>query len=440
MGSGGSQRMSASVLDLDLFTGAVQSLPANDLAAIRASAASRFAHSGFPTSRDEAWKYTNLSGAAEIANTWLRDNANNAVAETGENVTGDAASLVMESIDACWLVIRNGIVDSSSLSQAQDELGPGLVISPLTDQHNIDIDDPMSAFNAALLRDGLYISIDENANPEKPLGIIQVDHSSLRSSQTRIVMDLAASSCLDVIECVVSDGDDSQFSNAVTQANLATGARLNHVRIQVRNIKHIGVNRFVANLNGDARLRHNTFDFGGALTRNDVVANILGAGADVRLHGLYLASGEQHIDNHTRVEHRVGPAYSQEEYRGILGGKSRCVFNGQAVVFEGADGTDANQANHNLLLSDHAEIDTKPELEIYADDVKCSHGATVGQLDEKSLFYLRTRGLSQDEARNLLTQAFATEILGELSVENCRDYVMEAMTTRLASLVDEGQS
>ena len=155
---------------------------------------------------------------------------------------------------------------------------------------------------------------------------------------------------------------------------------------------------------------------------------------------MYLASGEQHIDNHTRVEHRVGPAISHEEYRGILSGRSRCVFNGQAVVFEGADGTDANQENHNLLLSQHAEIDTKPELEIYADDVKCGHGATVGQLDDAALFYLRTRGLDKDEARRLLTQAFAAGILSKLSIEECRDYLVEELKVRLAELVDDKQT
>ena len=168
--------------------------------------------------------------------------------------------------------------------------------------------------------------------------------------------------------------------------------------------EHIGTNRLIAQLQAESVFSHNAFDFGGALTRNDVIARISGPGASVNLHGLYLASGEQHIDNHTRVEHRVGPAVSEEVYRGILNGRARGVFNGQAIVFEGADGTDANQANHNLLLSDKAEIDTKPELEIYADDVKCSHGATVGQLDEESLFYLRSRGLDSAEATQLLTR------------------------------------
>ncbi len=209
------------------------------------------------------------------------------------------------------------------------------------------------------------------------------------------------------------------------------------MRIQQRQKDHLNVNRLSAILGKDAVLDYNNFEFGGGLARNDIVADIAAAGASVRLRGLYLASGQQHIDNHTRVDHRVGPATSEEEYRGILNGRARCVFNGKAVVHDGADGTDADQSNHNLLLSDKAEIDTKPELEIYADDVKCSHGATVGQLDKSALFYLRSRGLDKDEATQVLTRAFASAILSKLAIEECRDYLATALDKQLDALIDE---
>jgi Fe-S cluster assembly protein SufD len=430
--------MSASELNREWFTAAVQAIPADELSSTRDNAASLFVQSGFPTSRDENWKYTNLSGVADITNAWLSENADGEHVANADPAVAHYANL-QAHIDAHWLLIQNGVVDKDSLARVQRELGTDVTVTQLSDQHDIAVDDPMSAFNAALLRDGLHVTVNAKAKIEKPLGFLQVDHSSQQASQSRILIDLEASAQLGVVECVLSGDGGAQFSNSVTQANLAAGATLNHVRLQMRDGEHIGVNRFTANLDRDAFLGHNAFDFGGALTRNDVVANILGADADVRLYGLYLASGNQHVDNHTRVEHRVGPAFSEEEYRGVLNGRSRCVFNGQAVVFEGADGTDANQANHNLLLSEHAEIDTKPELEIYADDVKCSHGATVGQLDEASLFYLRTRGLEQDEARQLLTQAFAAEILGKLAVEECREFLTGELANRLADLVDDAQ-
>ena len=187
----------------------------------------------------------------------------------------------------------------------------------------------------------------------------------------------------------------------------------------------------------DAALRYTSIDLGGALVRNDVAVDLVAAGSDVVANGLYLASGSQHIDNHLRIDHRVGPARSRAAFRGILHGRSRCVFNSKAIVYKGADGTDAAQSNHNLLLSDKAEIDTKPELEIYADDVKCAHGATVGQLDEAALFYLRSRGIDADAASRMLTRAFAASVLGELAVAAAADYVAGRLDQRLDLLVSE---
>jgi len=432
--------MSASALDQDLFAAAVKAMPTDQLSSVRSNAASQFLSQGFPTARNEDWKYTNLSAAADISNAWLRRCTSGDKNATAPFPVSDAQSVLFEQIDAHWLVIRNGSVDFSSLERSPADLGPDIEITSLSERpgHNrINVDDPMSAFNAALLQDGLRISVAANGKTTRPLGILQIDDPTRRASQVRIVIELAPSSSLDVIECALSANTGAQFSNSVTQADLASKARLNYVRVQFRDEEHVGVNRLISKLDRNATFRHNAFDFGGALTRNDIVVKIDGENADVGLHGLYLASGTQHIDNHTRVEHRVGPAISREEYRGVLNDRSRCVFNGQAVVFEGADGTDANQANHNLLLSDHAEIDTKPELEIYADDVKCGHGATVGQLDDAALFYLRSRGLDREVARHLLTQAFAIGILGDLAVEECREYLVGAIDERLSELLDE---
>jgi len=189
----------------------------------------------------------------------------------------------------------------------------------------------------------------------------------------------------------------------------------------------------------DARFAYAGFDLGGGLIRNDMIVNIANPGADVSFDGLYLATDGQHIDNHTRVDHRVGPATSRQEYRGILKGKCRCVWNGKAIVHEGADGTDADQANHNLLLSEKAEIDAKPELEIYTDDVKCSHGTTVGQLDEDSLFYLRTRGLDKQHATQVLTRAFAAGLVGRAPVDAAKETITALMEDRLATLIQSDE-
>jgi len=427
--------MSAISLQQDLLESAVTALPPDELSAVREAAVARFAVNGFPTTKHEDWKYTNLSAAAALSNAWLQDkpaqNEAQAVAIGTE---------IPEQIDAHWITIVNGIVDPDSLSTFASLTDNGITISRLAEgvaEGSIAVDDPMSAFNAALLQDGLQITVADDSALDKPVGLLIIDDGSVAVTQVRILIEVGENAQLRIVECPLSAGGDRQFANSVTQVVLADGAGLDFVRLQQRQKNHWSVNRFSARLERESVLNYNNFDFGGELARNDIVADIVGTGASVNIHGLYLAAGQQHIDNHTRVDHRVGPAKSTEEYRGILNGRARCVFNGKAIVHAGADGTDASQSNHNLLLSDQAEIDTKPELEIYADDVKCSHGATVGQLDESALFYLRSRGLGKDEATQALTRAFASAILNKLAIEECHEYLVAALDRQLDALIDD---
>ena len=427
--------MTAIALQQDLLEAAVTALPADELTVVREAAVVRFAANGFPTTKHEDWKYTNLSAAADLSNAWLHGRL------SGRRSDFDSVAAGMcGQIDAHWITIANGIVDPDSLKFLQSLAGNGITITRLADGVNegsIALDDPMSAFNAALLQDGLHIKAAKGCALDRPIGLLLIDDGTSAVTQTRVLIDVGENVKLQVVECPLSAGDDLQFSNSVTQAALSDNAELDFVRLQQRSKSHMSVNKFAAQLERNTILNYNNFDFGGELARNDIVANIVGAGASVCLRGLYLAAGQQHIDNHTRVDHRVGPATSIEEYRGILNGSARCVFNGKVIVHVGADGTDANQSNHNLLLSEKAEIDTKPELEIYADDVKCSHGATVGQLDKSALFYLRTRGLDKDQATQALTRAFAATILGKLAIEECRDYLASALEKQLDALIDE---
>ncbi len=427
--------MSVTALQQDVLEAAVTALPPDELSAVRQAAVASFAASGFPTTQHEDWKYTNLSGAAALSNSWLQD-----IAAVSRPHAAAVDAEVTTQIDAHWITIANGLVDPESLRKLDSLKKSGVTISRLADGVNeelISIEDPMSAFNAALLQDGLHIKAANGATLDKPVGILLVDDNSVALTQVRVLLEVGDNAKLQIVECSLSTGTDQQFLNSVTQVVLSDRAELDFVRIQQRHKEHLNVNRFAARLERDAVLNYNNFDFGGELARNDIVAEIVGEGASVTLRGLYLAGGRQHIDNHTRVDHRVGPATSAEEYRGILNGRSRCVFNGKAVVHAGADGTDADQSNHNLLLSDKAEIDTKPELEIYADDVKCSHGATVGQLDQAALFYLRSRGLDKDQATQVLTRAFAATILGKLPIAECYDYVSAAMDQQLDALINE---
>ncbi len=238
------------------------------------------------------------------------------------------------------------------------------------------------------------------------------------------------------VEYHVSLGAADHYDNSVVELSLAPGARADFVRLQLRDRHHAQTHRTSVRLAESSTLRYSGFDLGGRLIRNDLDIEIAGKEASALVGGLYIAGDGQHIDNHVRVDHRVGPARSEQEYRGILGGRCRCVWNGKAVVHAGADGTDAEQSNHNLLLTDRAEIDAKPELEIYADEVKCSHGTTVGQLDEAALFYLRSRGLDEREATRALTRAFGASIVSHSPIDLLADSLTAMVEQRLAAIDD----
>ncbi|MFQ5547269.1 MAG: Fe-S cluster assembly protein SufD [Woeseia sp.] len=413
----------------DLLEAAVNQLPQDALAPARKAALAQFVKHGFPTMRDEDWKYTNLRQAIDLSNAWLKSGSNTSPEATLSSDAERSVSGVRENVEANWVLIANGIAGSVSY--------PGVDFTRLSDDAStpsIVADDQMTSFNAALLRDGLRASIRAAADSAKPLGFLFVDEPG-NLTQARLIIDVEAGAEIDIIEAHVSTGTDAQFANTVIQLIVGNGARVGYVRLQERAETHLQVGRLIAELEKDAQLDYASFDFGGLLIRNDVFVDISGPGATATLHGLYVAGDRQHIDNHTRIDHRTGPAVSREEYRGILGGRARCVFNGKAIVHEGADGTDAEQSNHNLLLSETAEIDTKPELEIYADDVKCAHGATVGQLDNSALFYLRSRGLDRDEASQLLTRAFAARILSASPVPQAHELIAAATDRRLNALI-----
>ena len=427
------------VIAHELLEAAVSRLPEDALTPARKAALAHFATSGFPTVRDEDWKYTNLRHAVELSNAWL---GNEVVASPESNLTTaaeQAVKVITESIDAYWIVIANGIATVDAMLGTKELQSNGISITKLSQDGNVAAiiaNDPMTSFNAALLQDGLRVRVHPSANSSKPLAFVFVDEATRGDlSQARLIIDVDAGATIDIIEAHVSVGSDAQFANTVIQLDIADGARVGFVRIQERADSHIQVGKLIADLRRDAYFDYASFDFGGSLIRNDVAINIMEPGASVNLNGLYLAAGKQHIDNHTRIDHRVGPSQSREEYRGILGGHSRCIFNGKAIVHKAADGTDAEQSNHNLLLSETAEIDTKPELEIYAEDVKCAHGATVGQLDRSSLFYLRSRGLDRDEAVQLLTRAFAARILTASPIDEIHAYVGQKTDQRLDALI-----
>ena len=381
----------------------------------------------------EDWKYTDLARAVETGSRW---------AESGEYqppVPVNAIRAATATIDADWLVFCNGRFireESATFDEA------GIRIEVLKNgMPSSDGATSLARLNNALLVESLRVTVESDRRQERPIALLALDSAedSAVLAQTRVDIHVARHSGASIVEWHLSEGRADLWSNTVFNVELADNATLNYQRVQQRRHVHDQTNQLNVSLGADAVLRHNAVDLGGRLTRNDLTIDIANAGAEATFDGLYVSGDGQHVDNHTRADHRAGPARSAQEYRGILDGRSRSVWNGKAVVHAGADGTDAEQANHNLLLSEHAEIDAKPELEIYADEVKCSHGTTVGQLDERALFYLRSRGLRRDHAERVLTRAFATSIVERSPIASLRDWLGAVVEARLREL-SEGDS
>jgi len=370
----------------------------------------------FPTTRTEDWRFTNI---APIASTAFD------LATTSPNV--DASKLPAPShANALRLVFVNGRF-AKSLSTTTNI--PGVSIGSLAEgksetgalaQIAVDQDSVFTALNTSFLNDGAFVLVAENTAIEQPIEIIYLSQSTGKPLVTypRTLLVVGKNARATVIDRYLGEGQ--YFTNAVTEIALAEGAVVDHVKMQQESTTayHIANTQIV-------QAARSTFTshyvaLGGALVRNEVRVRFDGEHAESTVNGLYLAKGTQHLDNFTVIDHAKPNCASHELYKGILADKSHGVFNGKIFVRKDAQKTDAKQTNKVLLLSDDATIDTKPQLEIFADDVKCTHGATIGQLDATQLFYLQSRGIPLDQARRLLTFAFANDVVNRIKIEAIR--------------------
>ncbi len=408
---------------------------------IRQAAISRFSDLGFPTSRQEEWKYTKVD---PIRRTLFRPAAYEPNGLTTERLTG----LTFCNLQCPRLVFLNGhySAELSSLKglpktvQVKSVAGvleqdPDLVKPHLT-QHARYEDHPFVALNTALIQDGALVHVPKGEVIQEPIHLLFLSTSAEEAVAVhpRNLILVEGNSQVTIVESYIGLHQGVYFTNSVTEIVAAENTVVDHYKLHQESKKAFHIATLQVYQDRSSNVRTFNATLGGELTRNEVNVVLDGEGAECHLDGLYLISGTQHVDNHTRLEHAKPHCDSREIYKGILDEKATGVFHGRIVVRPGAQKTDSKQTNNNLLLSDGALINTKPQLEIYADDVKCTHGATIGQLDPDALFYLRSRGIDRTTARSLLIYAFASQVVNRLKV----DLVRTELDDYLFSWLPEG--
>jgi Fe-S cluster assembly protein SufD len=417
---------------------------------LRERAAARFTALGFPTVRDEEWRFTSVSPIS-----------------SGEFVPADAAVTLdpaqLEAFlyagEAVRLVIVNGRY-SEALSRTAG-LAPGVKVGSLAAaiDGGFDADREIVqrylgqladfgqrsfvALNSAHAADGAYVHVPDGLVLEQPIQVVFVSSNGASTTATvnhpRLLVVAGANSQSRIVETYAGAGG-VYFANAVTEVFAGENAVLDHYKVVEDSLDAFHVASMHVHASRNSNVSSHSFTIGGKLVRNDVIAILDGEGAECTLNGLYLADGERLVDNHTTIDHAKAHCPSHEIYKGILGGKARAIFNGKIIVRPDAQKTDAKQTNRALLLSDSATINTKPQLEIFADDVKCTHGAAIGQIDDEAIFYLRARGLTYAEARDLLIHAFAGEILQRVKIDPLREALERELYAQLAKDLAEADA
>ncbi len=390
----------------------------NWLTSLRKDAIRRFSDLGLPTTRDEDWKYTNLRPQLQVP-----FRVGNAI--QGEQTASDTIkNSLFGKLDCPRVVFVDGVF-SESLSDLGG-IDEGIRVQRFRDvladepefleKHLGSIadhrDQALTSLNLAFLSDGLCIRTAVGATPEEPVQLIYVSTSGASDQMTtpRILFVAGSNSECRLVETYMGEPETRAFTNSVVEIRLESNAHLKHYKIQLESRKTLHVSRIRASQERDSSYTCHNIALGASLARNEISTVLDGEGGISTLNGLYAVRDRQHVDNFTSMEHAQPNCDSRELYKGVLDGQARAVFHGRIIVRKGAQKTDSVQTNNNLLLTDNALVNTKPQLEIYADDVKCTHGATIGQLEPDQMFYMRSRGISEVAARSLLIYAFASEV------------------------------
>jgi Fe-S cluster assembly protein SufD len=407
------------------------------LSKLRRSAIEKFAELGFPSTRLEEWRYTNV---APIAGLRFESASRNGATPDPEKLLASAFADPAQSrvvfIDGRYSALHSRLTELPPGVRVQslwEILGQnGDLISPWLGRYAAYQDQSFVALNTAFMEDGAVILIPEGCHLEDPIQVIFAATGGKRplALHPRNLIVCGQQSEAKIVETYVGLDSNVYFNNPVSEISAAPGSILEHYRVQREGAGAFHVGTLAARLERDSNLASYQITLGGALVRNDLQVVLGGEGCECTLNGLYLTEDDQHIDNHTEIDHARPRCASRELYKGILRGRARGVFNGKIIVRDGAQKTDARQTNKNLLLSDNAVVNSKPQLEIHADDVKCSHGSTIGQLDRDALFYLRARGIGAEEARRLLSYGFAADILNRIRMPSLRARLEDYLLTQ----------
>ncbi len=403
---------------------------------IRKDAISNFSKLEFPTTRNEEWKYTSI--APLLKHTFV----------PAEKITPEDASVIRQflfnELEHSLLVFVNGFY-SEELSDIKD-LPDGVVAGSIADaieDHSEIVQKHFSkyadyreqiftALSTAYTKDGAFVYIPDGKIIEHPIHILYLSIAGNEKilSQPRNLFVAGKNSQASIIEHYASLDEGIYFTNAVTEIFADENAVLNHIKLQDENKNAFHIARMEVDQERNSNFSSNMISFGAGLSRNDFNTRFNDAGGECTLNGLFMIGGDQLFDVHTMIDHAKPYCNSHEHYKGILDGNSRGVFNGKVMVRPDAQKTNAFQENNNVILSDRALVNTKPQLEIFADDVKCSHGATIGQIDEDALFYLKSRAIGEKTARGMLIHAFASEVVNSIKVEPIKNYLEEILTNK----------
>ena len=398
----------------------------------RLKALSQFSEQGFPSSHEEEWRYTNVSAIEKKKFSPTINKTKNLV---------DIEWLKLYQLQEAWSVVLVDGHFSAELSSLED-LPVDVLVMGMADalqklpetlenyiNQSVNIDEnSFIAFNTAWFTDGLFVSVNAKRILEKPIQVLHVatQQDVLAATRTVIILDKMAEAS--IIETYVGY-DNAYLSSTVTEVFVGQNAHLTLYKMQCESEKAYHFGGIYVKQDRDAHFTHHNFAFGALLARSDIHTDLDHA-SECELNGLYLGVKRQHIDSHTRINHIKPHGISRELYKGVLDDRARGVFQGRVIVAKDAQQTDSQMNNRNLLLSDDAEADSKPQLEIYADDVKCGHGVTVGQLDEKSIFYLQSRCIDEEVARNILTFAFANEMVDRIKIKVLHEMILEQVLIR----------